>query len=424
MPQVLHPDTPPLTAPPPRRGLPSYIPALDGLRGIAILLVLLFHMDQVRGTNLLDRIVFGAFSHGWVGVDLFFVLSGFLITGILLDAKDTPLYFRNFYARRALRIFPLYYAVITLYLVILPRFAPNFSAHYGHHAPHPILFWLYLSNHAFLHGSGGVLNPTWSLGVEEQFYLVFPLIVFLLSRRALMRLCPVLIALALAIRCTLLARHMPLFYLGLPTPCRVDSLAVGALIACAARDPRGLRMLTPWLKPIAIAAAIGLIAITSFQRRLGYEQGELRWAIGLGFIAILAGCLLLLALTTPPTSLLHRLLTRRWLMAFGKYSYALYLLHAPILEIILGKVYPLHRFLAIGNSQLPGQIIFAAICFPTFFAAAFLSWHLFEKHFLTLKRFVPMGNAATARPQRQAGVDRADMTTAVGGPALAGASTP
>ena len=140
--------------------VPGYIPQFDGLRGIAILLVLIGHSGFLEAPPHAGMLEYTRF-----GVDLFFVLSGFLITGILTDSKGAQHYFRNFYARRSLRIFPLYYAVIAIYLVILPRLAPSFAAHYGHAAPQPLLFWLYLSNHAMLHGSSGVLNPTWSLGV-------------------------------------------------------------------------------------------------------------------------------------------------------------------------------------------------------------------------------------------------------------------
>src|SRR5438105_167735 len=124
----------------------SHLPTLDGLRGIAILMVLFFHMTLLPPATAPDRLLARLMANGWVGVDLFFVLSGFLITGILLDAKGEPHFFRNFYARRTLRIFPLYYGVIAIYLLILPALAPAFAARFGAVQGRPLFYWFYLSN--------------------------------------------------------------------------------------------------------------------------------------------------------------------------------------------------------------------------------------------------------------------------------------
>src|SRR5437870_557283 len=162
--------------------------ALDGLRGIAILMVMLYHQTVMVGSTGIDRFVGFWTLSGWIGVDLFFVLSGFLITGILSDSKGATGYFRNFYARRVLRIFPLYYGVVAFSLLILP-YIPHWKLeNLARIKGDELWYWTYLSNFsiaahaAFRHG---ILDVSWSLSIEEQFYLMWPLLVLLLSRRSL-----------------------------------------------------------------------------------------------------------------------------------------------------------------------------------------------------------------------------------------------
>lgn len=184
-----------------------HVVALDGLRGLAVLFVILYHVNSTAwGTTFLDRIVRAPLKIGWAGVDLFFVLSGFLITGILLDTRESPNYFRSFYARRALRIFPLYYLVLTASLLIT-RFTP--ALNYVLPIPHDrIFYFVYLNNwwpllrdtwHA------NIIGHFWSLAVEEQFYLLWSLCVFLVSPKLLKPVAAVGILSALAIRLALYA---------------------------------------------------------------------------------------------------------------------------------------------------------------------------------------------------------------------------
>ena len=152
----------------------SHYPALDGLRGVAILLVVFYHFFDF--TNY--------FFWGWLGVDLFFVLSGFLITNILLRTLYQPDFLRNFYVRRILRIFPLYYFALILILVVLPFFQ-SLHLDLSYYQENQAWFWIYLQNWLFvfkpLHGSKLLLH-FWSLAVEEQFYLIWPIIILLVRR--------------------------------------------------------------------------------------------------------------------------------------------------------------------------------------------------------------------------------------------------
>ena len=198
-----------------RLSLPKHILALDGLRGMAILGVILFHAAVEYAPSTLSGKALGAvFNVGWGGVDLFFVLSGFLITGILLETRGTAGFFRNFYARRTLRIFPLYYGVLFVIFVVLPHYRPFDTPGLQTIARNQGWFWTYLTNFGFIvHGSvfGNsdwlLLNHFWSLAVEEQFYLVWPLLVYLLSGRSLRVICVFLFVEALFLRSGLAVMH-------------------------------------------------------------------------------------------------------------------------------------------------------------------------------------------------------------------------
>lgn len=180
-----------------------YIPELDGLRGIAILMVVAFHcsivLTLVAGPVKQMRALF---VPGWTGVDLFLVLSGFLITGILLESKGSPSYFRRFYLRRVLRIFPVYYVALLVCLgllgsVLIPESLRLWNVY--------LTYGLHLSNWLSLGGLEiPALNHFWSLALEEQFYLCWPLAVLLLSRKGLGWACLALIVSAPMVRFCLL----------------------------------------------------------------------------------------------------------------------------------------------------------------------------------------------------------------------------
>lgn len=218
------------------------IPALDGLRGIAILLVLVFHLlDRLPANAGIFRYLVVAGRLAWSGVDLFFVLSGFLIGGILLDAQRSPHYYKTFYLRRAFRILPIYAVLLAL---AATRNLPVHWAVLGKLYPSNIPWVCYLTltqNFAMALGMRGLmsLSPTWSLAVEEQFYLTVPLIVRKLSRLHLTRL--LVMALVAAPLLRTLLYH---FYSRGPIachrlmPCRADALSLGVLSALACRDRR------------------------------------------------------------------------------------------------------------------------------------------------------------------------------------------
>src|SRR5215469_16350920 len=160
------------------------MPQLDALRGLAVIAVLIHNTGRDLYTGFLTR-------NGWMGVDLFFVLSGFLITGILLDTKNSDGYFRNFYARRCLRIWPLYYCTLFFMFVVVPLVRPS-EAHQIFE-PRSMPWWsyfVYLQNFLVpsITRATGLLGVTWSLAVEEQFYLVWPLVVRFLTETQLRRL--------------------------------------------------------------------------------------------------------------------------------------------------------------------------------------------------------------------------------------------
>src|SRR5207244_9663063 len=170
----------------PESAVAQRIPQLDAVRGVAILLVILHNQSSVFPSLHLERL----FANGWMGVDLFFVLSGFLITGILLDTRKSPGYFKNFYARRCLRIWPLYYALLLFMFALVPLVRPS-EAHVAFQRSAP--WWgyaLFLQNFLISvpTNAAGALAVTWSLAIEEQFYLVWALVVRFCSSAQITRM--------------------------------------------------------------------------------------------------------------------------------------------------------------------------------------------------------------------------------------------
>ena len=221
-----------------------HIPALDGLRGIAVILVVFVHANlrfsgPFGSSSQLDVIVARVLGSLWVGVDLFFLLSGFLITGILLDAKGSALFFRNFYVRRALRIFPLFYGFL-LASQAIPRIMGVLRFLKVGRADGAALALYYYNVKAGLFGhTTEYFQHFWSLCVEEHFYLFWPLIVNALNLKRLQVVCVVAIICEPVVRLVAIVSGAPLQAAYLLTPFRLDGLLCGALIAILSRADDG-----------------------------------------------------------------------------------------------------------------------------------------------------------------------------------------
>ena len=363
----------------------QHVPALDGIRGVAILTVMLFHMAMVPPVGAMASVWASVAHFGGLGVDVFFVLSGFLITGILLEARGKPRYFLNFYARRVLRIFPLYYAVVFLSLVFLPRAMPWTLAKFGTVNRDGVWYWFHLSNFAiarrgaFVHG---ILDVSWSLAIEEQFYLIWPTIVLFGSRTALRGICLSLVVVSCLARIILLIHHTNPIAVYTLTFCRLDGLAIGALLAMCARGDE-LNFLSRHLFALSGAA----LGITSFLFACTWGRFDRPIAGSLLFtsISLLAACAIV-AILTDPTSGIARVFSWAWLRALGRYSYAMYLFHYPLAALLRERLLRRLAHLLWGSS-LPLQLAFDLAGIGLAFAAAVASWHCYEKWFLKLKRY-------------------------------------
>lgn len=369
------------------------MPVLDGWRGAAILVVVLHNAGYVMvpdGSTVmtLTRVVLDA---GWVGVSLFFVLSGFLITGILLDTHGSPTYFRDFYVRRTLRIFPLYYGFLVIALVIVPRLVGP-----GPYAEavraNQVWYWLYLSNWTHLM-QGGIpgLPHIWSLAVEEQFYLVWPLFLFLVGPA---RFGPAAIVVVLGSflgRCALYRAGMQELTYSF-TVSRADCLALGALMAVVARRPDWRAAVWRHRTGALVATCIPLAAVVLLAKGL---EGNNPWVPTIGQTLIgLAFALSMLATLAPERRFergLAGVMSLAWLRSLGKYSYAVYIFHVPLHALARDAAEP---WVNAGGplTRITLTFAYSLLVLGASFLLALASWHLYEKHFLALKdRLAPRG---------------------------------
>ena len=363
--------------------------ALDGLRGTAVIIVMLHHLAAYPPHSaLLSRTVYSLFYAGWVGVDLFFVLSGFLITGILFEAKGSQHYFRNFYMRRFLRIFPLYYGVLVVIFVLVPL-AYHFSPAVQEVANHQMWLWFYgvniniaLETKWFFGAEWLELGHFWSLSVEEHFYLLWPALAFLLRRRTLMGVCGLCVAVALVLRILLIKGGADPGVVYVLTPCRMDSLAIGAFAALAVRGSGGVEVLVRAARRLAVISGTALFAMAvsygSFTEDLPLVQ-----TAGYPLLALLFGSVLVLSLGP---GIAERFFSMPLLRFFGTYSYGLYVFHV-LLRSLFVKLFGAEHMSAVLGSPLAAVLAFTVLAMGGSVMAAVLSRHLFEDHFLRWKRF-------------------------------------
>lgn len=384
----------------------THIPALDGLRGIAIILVMLFHLTYFRPGGALDAAFLGLTKYGWTGVDLFFVLSGFLITGILLEAKGAPNYFKNFYTRRALRIFPLYYGFVAFLIFVYPLASAQFRAE-RHilvenrwwvlgYAVNWIVAWTGDFSRTPL-GTGGF----WSLAIEEQYYLVWPAVVVLLSRRALFRVCIGIALFSLLVRFAMAFAGFAWAAVNFVTFARFDGLALGGALALVARTASGLTPLRRFAWAAAGLALAGLAFIHVVFIRSHHTSAPKVTAMQLALLPILWASTLVLTQTAATSSLIGAITRAPLLRTFGKYSYSLYLFHGHLVLLPDGMGYEItpHLVPKVFGSVLPAQLAYLAITFTICLGLSWLSWNLWENQFLKLKRFFPSGSAKRALTQ-------------------------
>ena len=381
--------------------LPSdHRPALDGVRGIAILTVFLYDCLHVPSGGVLNFALRKASVAGWTGVDLFFVLSGFLITGILIDSRGQPGYLSSFFARRSLRIFPLYFLALWATFIAVPVLADFWSParpvalQVNELARDQFWFWTYLQNWRFAYQGHwphvNYLSHFWSLAVEEQFYLVWPFVVGFVSTRTLAKVCWACIGLALALRVGLWMGGAHTIGLYVTTVTRMDSLCLGAVFAMGLRSPVWYPRLTRWAWPVMSLLAIVIVGVDAVWPLLKTEQVGSQ-TIGHTLLGLMFGCCVFSAAAVSPQHWFARVLSQRWLTLPGQFSYAMYVIHRPIYKLVL----------KLDWSVLPESVqpltIFAATLLATL-AASSLSWKFFEKPFLSLKAFFPRPGERTVTP--------------------------
>lgn len=364
--------------------LRGHMPALDGVRGLAILMVLVVHfIGDIEPTSPFERWVSQLTSYGAMGVDLFFVLSGFLITGILCDSRKKPFYFRNFYARRVLRIFPLYFGVLMLGLWVLPRFVtiPRLDVAVREQA------WLWAYSANFLVGIKGswealpIFNHFWSLAVEEHFYLVWPLVVFVFPGHKLKQVAWIIVCGALLTRMTMIAAGINEIAVYAMTPGRLDALAMGGLMAVIARDEGGITRLRRFA-PRGLVVGGVFIAGTYLLTRLVPQWQPVSHQIRQTTFAVCFCTLLIYALTGPP--LIRGFFESRAMTFFGKYSYGLYVFHF-LYGYFMIQYDTVEVVAATVGSHTLAIFVQAILATGLSVVLALLSYHTFEKHFLKLK---------------------------------------
>ena len=372
--------------------LRGHLPALDGVRGLAILMVLVGHFTRGETPSAFVTTLSKVTAFGALGVDLFFILSGFLITGILCDMRKDSSYFRNFYMRRTLRIFPLYYGVLFVTLIIVPIFVKN-NPEVDTLVQHQQWLWLYGANiFVAIKGSFDSLpyfSHFWSLAVEEHFYLVWPLVIYFTSRnrKTAKTIAAAIVVGALALKVGIIVagagvNDVAMYAL---TPFRLDSLCLGGLLAIIGRDVDGPEKIKKYAPRVTLFAVVFIVLVT-IAGKIFPEIHQVVVQLRKMAVTICLCAPIIFSLTGP--RFIQNLFKNKIMMLLGKYSYGIYvyhfigmyaLVHYRTIDITAKWIgsYPL----AMLAQLVVGTVVTLVV--------SVVSYHLFEQHFLKLKEKFP-----------------------------------
>lgn len=371
----------------------QHYPALDGLRGIAVLLVLLFHGYVGISWNAETPQLFHVLQVGWIGVDIFFVLSGFLITGILLNSRGSPNFFKHFYARRFLRLTPAYFLLLAILFLVLPHFVSFDSPGMKTIKDNQLWFWTYMTNWGFVwhrkvFSAADWLDLThlWSLAVEEQYYMVWPLVVYWLNARWIKLACFACIFGSLGLRMTLWALDQKNGAIFFPTICRLDGLAMGSLLAIWLREYPVTAQLRTVAKGVLLSAVGGIIVLVVLRGGFVFTDRAVT-SIGIAFASLATAAVIYLLVSSARRGVVDGLLWSSALRLTGKISYGLYLYNAVLREPLWLAFPPESIATALGITQALSNCIWIVVFMSISWMVAWISWYGFELHFLKLKSF-------------------------------------
>jgi peptidoglycan/LPS O-acetylase OafA/YrhL len=356
-----------------------HLPILDGIRGLAILMVLCFHTFEFPA-HAVFRIQPIA-NLGRYGVDLFFCLSGFLITGILYDARGTKSYFRNFYLRRTLRIFPLYYLYLLVYYVAAVRLhVVKFEGASISGVTNELRWCFFYGTNILIAIRGAFitssLNHFWTLAVEEHFYLFWPLLIYKLPWKNIMLAIGGICGVSLILRILEQRHGVPSEVILSFTLNRVDSFAIGGAASLLLRSPyrdRSVQFAKMMLWP-----ALGVFLVANFLWK------DTLQTFGYTALAVTFTTAIICAVAYEATPGLA-IFRSAWLRFLGKYSYSLYVFHYPI-RLALDKKLPIAQLAQRCHSLFVAQIVYTLIVGSVSVSVALMTWHFYEKQFLKLKR--------------------------------------
>jgi peptidoglycan/LPS O-acetylase OafA/YrhL len=352
----------------------TYYPALDGIRGVAILLVVFFH-----NFNFVSY-----FAFGWLGVDLFFVLSGFLISNILITTLDQKHSLRNFYIKRILRIFPLYYSVLIFVLIILPGFF-SFKDELQFYLNNQWWFWCCLQNWLFvlkIPEQTNILLHFWSLAVEEQFYLIWPITMLIIRKpKPLLLLLAILLAAILILRIAIWHLHVEhLSYFSLYTFTRIDGICIGCMLALIMElDKDFLRR--------NLTAIVGVLTALNFSffflNRANAFTFPFFAFVGYTTIALLFA-LLVYEIVLEQNKIINSIFSNKLLIFFGRLSFGFYIFHWPIYVALNPNLVSFFTF-KINITPFTSQLLSSLICTSAGLCISVISYYYFEMYFLKLK---------------------------------------